>query len=148
METKASGEIETEKRKRVVLAQLDNLFFAAKINQATEMAGFEAVYAKNADQGLEKALATIPKLIIVDLNSTTGSPFVLLKGLKSDERLKDIPVLGFVSHVNVELQEQARAAGCDRIMARSVFEQGLIRLLNEMKKDYEINEYNETDEIA
>jgi PleD family two-component response regulator len=133
METKATGEIEDGKKSRIVLALLENIFFAAKINQATEMTGFEVVYVKNANQGMEKALATIPRLIIVDLNANTGDPLTLVKGLKSDEQLKNIPVIGFVSHVNVELQEQARAAGCDRVMARSAFEQSLKRLLNEMK---------------
>jgi PleD family two-component response regulator len=127
------SEIKDEQKNGVILALLDNLFFAAKINQAVGMTGFEAVYAKNADQALERAHATNPKLIIVDLNSNTGSPFTLIKSLKSDEQLKNTPVIGFVSHVNVELQEQARAAGCDRVMARSVFEQNLIRLLNEMR---------------
>src|SRR5262245_6665182 len=101
METKATGEIEAGKKSRVVLALLDNLFFAAKINQATEMAGFEVVYVKNADQGMEKAQATSPSLIIVDLNANTGDPLILIKGLKSDDQLKNIPVIGFVSHVNV-----------------------------------------------
>ncbi|MCI0663485.1 MAG: response regulator [Acidobacteria bacterium] len=143
METKAKRETEAEKKNGVVLALLDNLFFAAKINQATELAGFEVVYVKNADQGMEKALATIPRLIIVDLNANTGDPLILIKGLKSDEQLKNIPVIGFVSHVNVELQELARTAGCDRVMARSAFEQSLIRLLNGMRRD---NETKETDE--
>jgi PleD family two-component response regulator len=134
---KDMAEIEVEKKKEIVLAMLDNLFFAAKINQAAGMAGFEAVYAKNAELGLEKALAKSPRLIIVDLNANTGSPLDLIRSLKSNEQLKSIPVIGFFSHVNVELQERARAAGCDRVMARSAFEQSLIRLLREMKRDYE-----------
>src|SRR5262245_15181782 len=140
---KPMAEIESDKKKRVVLTLLDNLFFAAKINQAAGLTGFEAVYAKNADQALEQALATTPSLIIVDLNANTGFPLILIKALKADERFKNIPLIGFVSHVNVELQEQARAAGCDRVMARSVFEQNLIRLLNEMKRDYETIETDE-----
>jgi CheY-like chemotaxis protein len=131
--------IGAETENRTVLAMLENLFFAAKIKQAAEINGFETVFAKNAEQALESVHATIPKMIIVDLNAETGSPLVLIKALKSDEQLKNIPVVGFVSHVNVEVQEQARAAGCDRVMARSVFEQSLIRILNEMKRDYGTN---------
>lgn len=129
------AEIEAENNNGVVLVLLDNLFFAAKINQAAGTTGFEAIYVKDAEQGLEKALDKNPRLIIVDLNSNTGSPLVLIKTLKSNEQLKNIPVIGFVSHVNMELQDQAREAGCDRVLARSVFEQSLIRLLTEMKRD-------------
>jgi CheY-like chemotaxis protein len=126
-------EKEAEKKTGVILVLLDNLFFASKINQAAGMSGFETDYAKNAEQALTRARAGRPRLIIVDLNANTGFPLDFIKQLKSDEQLKNIPVIGFVSHVNVELQEQARAAGCDRVLVRSVFEQSLIRLLDGMK---------------
>jgi CheY-like chemotaxis protein len=127
------AEKEAEKKNGVILVLLDNLFFASKINQAAGMTGFETAYAKNADQALARARAEKPRLIVVDLNATNGFPLVFIKELKSDEQLKNIPVIGFVSHVNVELQEEARAAGCDRVLARSVFERSLIRLLNGIK---------------
>jgi hypothetical protein len=49
--------------------------------------------------------------------------------------LRAIPTLGFVSHIkshiNTKLQEQARIEGCDRILARSVFDRNLANLLSQ-----------------
>lgn len=59
-------------------------------------------------------------LVIVDL----GRPGVL-------EVLPDLtaPTLGFGSHVDRDLLAAARAAGCDRVLARSAFFDGLSSLL-------------------
>ena len=43
--------------------------------------------------------------------------------------MKDIPLLGFFSHVQVELQRRAREAGYDAILPRSVFARDLANIL-------------------
>jgi len=43
---------------------------------------------------------------------------------------KDVRVVGFLSHVQRELAEQARAAGCDEVMPRSSFTQNLAAILS------------------
>jgi CheY-like chemotaxis protein len=116
----------------MILVLLDNLFFAAKINQAAARSGIEVKYAKKAEQALAQAEQEHPSLIIIDLDEAKSSPLELIKRLKADEVLRSIPTLGFVSHVNTGLQEQARAAGCDRILARSVFDRDLASLLGQV----------------
>jgi two-component system, cell cycle response regulator DivK len=123
-----------EKTGHCLLAVLDNLFFSAKINQAAERAGVKANHAKNIEQALGIAHTERPSLIIVDLEAVKYSPVELIKKLKSDEDLRSIQILGFVSHLNTGLQQQAREAGIDRVLARSVFDRDLVTLLNQLSQ--------------
>jgi len=108
-----------------VLAVVDNLFFAAKINAAAAAVGAEVSYVRDPARALAAARAECPALIIVDLDAAGCAPLETLAGLKADPEVGHIPTLGFVSHVAIELQERARQSGCDRVLARSVFTRDL-----------------------
>jgi PleD family two-component response regulator len=123
--------IQPSKKEPVVLALLDNLFFAAKINQAAQQVGLKAAFAKKSEQAWEMARFERPRLIIVDLDEGKCSPLDLIKWMKADEEMRHVPTLGFVSHVNTSIQQQAREAGCDRVIARSAFDKNLVALLIE-----------------
>lgn len=114
-----------------VLALLDNLFFAAKINAAASQTNTRIIYAKTSDQALKLARIENPFQIILDLDAAKCSPLEFLSQLKADITLQTIPTLGFVSHVALDLQSQAREAGCDRIMARSSFDRNLPTILSQ-----------------
>jgi len=130
MEDQAAKQI-PKATSRKILILLDNLFFAAKINQAAAQANVQPIYAKTAPQALALALAERPSQIILDLDEAKCAPLELLTQLKVDSELQTIPTLGFVSHVNTGVQQQAREAGCDRVMARSAFDRNLLTLFNQ-----------------
>lgn len=115
-----------------ILALLDNLFFAAKINAAATESLVILIYAKTADQALELARLEKPAQIILDLDAAKCSPLEFLARQKADSNLQTIPTLGFVSHVNLQMQQQARDAGCDRILARSAFDKNLSTILSQI----------------
>jgi PleD family two-component response regulator len=114
-----------------VLVLLDNLFFAGKINQAAAQAEVRLIYAKTCEQALNLARTERPAQIIVDLDAATCAPIEFIALLKADTELQRIPTLGFVSHVNLDLQQRARDTGCDRVMARSSFDRNLAAILNQ-----------------
>ena len=116
----------------LVLAVLDNLFFVAKIKEATLQAGLRLETARSAAQALAKVHAARPVIVLLDLDATACQPFEIIHQLKAVEALRAIPLLGFVSHVNTGVQEQAQQLGCDRVLARSVFSRDLPRLLQEV----------------
>ena len=116
---------------RKILVLLDNLFFAAKINQAALRANVQPIYAKTSARGLALARTEHPEQIIVDLDEAKCAPLDFLFQLKADSELQTIPTLGFASHVNTGIQQQAREAGCDRIMVRSVFDRNLSTLFDQ-----------------
>jgi CheY-like chemotaxis protein len=115
---------------RNIIAVVDDLFFASKIRGTAEELGVTASFARNIGVLLESARRDQPSLVICDLHSEKVDPMDLAKQLKADEQLHSIQLLGFFSHVQVELQDQATAAGFDRVMPRSAFSKNLAEILS------------------
>jgi CheY-like chemotaxis protein len=113
-----------------IIAVVDDLFFASKIRGTAEELGVTASFVRNIDAVIEAARRGQPSLIICDLHSQRVDPAELAKQLKADEQLRTIPLLGFFSHVQSELQHQAEAAGFDRVMPRSAFSKNLSQILS------------------
>ena len=112
-----------------ILAIVDDLFFVGKLQATAKQAGVPLRILRAADFQLEKLRAEPPALLILDLNTTSASAVELIRLLKADAELAAVPVIGFFSHVQVELQRAAREAGCDEVMPRSKFTAGLAQLL-------------------
>lgn len=113
-----------------IIAVVDDLFFASKIRGTAEELGVTVTFVRNVSALLEAARRDQPSLIICDLHSQRVDPADLAKQLKADEQLRSIPLLGFFSHVQIELQHQAEAAGFDRVMPRSAFSKNLGQILS------------------
>lgn len=115
---------------RRVLAAVDDLFFASKIRGTAEQLNVTVEFAKKADTLFDLAKAETPDLIILDLNSGKLDAVATARALKSDERLRAVPLVGFLSHVQTDLMRLARDAGVDRVMPRSAFTARLAEILS------------------
>ncbi|MGH9629305.1 MAG: response regulator [Bryobacteraceae bacterium] len=116
---------QTNKR---VLAVVEDLFFSVKIADAAKRAGLETDFVKSEKDALAKAKDN-PLLIILDLNCGALQPLNLISKLKANAEMKEISLLGFVSHVQGDLKQKAHENGCDVVMARSAFSQNLPQIL-------------------
>lgn len=114
-------------RKKIVAA-IGDLFFTVKIRETARHAGIEVEFVKSEKDVLEMA-KTHPLLIILDLGFSTLQPIKLISKLKSAEESKQISLIGYLSHVEGELKQQAHDAGCDMVMAKSAFSQNLPQIL-------------------
>ncbi len=70
-----------------------------------------------------------PEVIILDLNTNSVEPLDVIEKLKADSETCKINLLGYVSHVQVDLKMAAQQKGCDIVMARSAFSQNLPLIL-------------------
>lgn len=121
-----------------VLALVDDLFFHAKLVETarklgivlkTVPTGTELVEAlKNGAGGT--APRDQPRLVVVDLNARQGAVEAIEQLQRSGN---SIPVIGFLSHVQTDLAERARAAGCKQVMPRSSFTMNLSEILRQAK---------------
>ena len=106
-----------------IVAVVDDMFFASKIRAAAEAVGVEISFPRTKESLIEKARQA--DLVIVDLHGQKFDPLSL------PAELSGARLLGFFSHVEVELQRQALAAGYDRVVPRSVFARDLGQILTE-----------------
>lgn len=109
-----------------VLAAVSDLFFSVKLTEAAKRAGLALEFVKEPKELLEKARAEHkPSLIVFDLNFEALEPLKLIGKLKSKAETKGISLIGYLSHIQAELKQQAQEAGCDMVLARSAFSQNL-----------------------
>ena len=114
-----------------IVALVDDLFFLAKIQETARSAGVSLAKV-DLRRGVEAIAEAQPQLVLVDLGSRALQPLEWIKNLKADPVAKSIRVIGFVSHVEERLIADAKAAGCDSVMARSAFSQQLPNLLKSL----------------
>ncbi len=110
---------------------IDDLFFQAKLFETAKLTGITLETAATGEQLLKAAAVNPEALVIVDLNARQGALDAveqLCKGSGNPRR-----VIAFLSHVQTELAERARAAGCQDVMPRSKFTQHLAAILRGAK---------------
>ena len=115
--------------KKKILAVVEDLMFTVKIADAAKRAGLDVEFLKSEHDVMEKAAHEKPLLIILDLNFNAVEPLKLIEKMKSDGEMKQISVIGYLSHVQGELKQQAQEAGANIVMARSAFSQNLQQIL-------------------
>lgn len=120
---------EDMQRSKKILAVVEDLFFVVKINDLARRAGMEVEYVKVEKDLIDKAKEQLPSLVIFDLNSTSMKPVQAIQKLKAKAELKGVSVIGFVSHVQGELKQQAQEAGCNMVLAKSAFSTNLPQIL-------------------
>ena len=101
-----------------VIALVDDLFFRARIAETARHLGVEFEAVSDSKALLESAGGAggaETSLILVDLNARGGALEALGKLRASGNQT---PIVAFLSHVQTELAEQARAAGCAEVMPR------------------------------
>ncbi|MBV9039316.1 MAG: hypothetical protein JO182_32840 [Acidobacteriaceae bacterium] len=117
-----------------VVAVLNDLLFRVKIEEAAKRAGVELVVVQSQQETLNQA-QNRPAIIILDLNDLKTEPLDTIGKLKSSHETKHISLLGYVSHVQTDLIQAARAQGCDEVMARSAFSQSLLKILSRYARE-------------
>ena len=117
------------REKKKILAVVDDLLFTVKISDAAKRVGLEVEFLKSERDVLDKAAHEKPLLIILDLNYNSVEPLKLISKLKAHGDLKKISLIGYLSHVQGELKQQAHEAGANIVMARSAFSQNLQQIL-------------------
>jgi CheY-like chemotaxis protein len=141
-----------------VLALVDDLFFQSKLAETARHVGVTLQTVTTGNALTEAASTNVPRLVLVDLNARAGAieaverMCALQKNDKRDESSSlghenldthqqnngiggyaHLPVIAFLSHVQTELAERARAAGCTNVLPRSKFTAELAQILRQAK---------------
>jgi DNA-binding NarL/FixJ family response regulator len=115
------------------IALIDDLFFLAKVRETAKHTGVALETASTGD-AFEKAAAASPAaLLLVDLNARQGALEAVERLCAANGTGNPRRVIAFLSHVQTDLAERARSAGCADVMPRSKFTQNLAEILRGAK---------------
>jgi CheY-like chemotaxis protein len=93
--------------------------------------GYEVSIAVDGAEGVEKARAESPDLILMDMSLPVMDGWEATRILKADEATQAIPVIALTAHAMSTDREKALEAGCDAYETKPV---ELPRLLEAMEK--------------
>lgn len=113
-----------------VVALVDDVFFQSKLLETARHAGVQCRAEATAAAFLAEAIQPDVALLVVDLNARGGAIDTLEQLRRAGNQR---PVIAFFSHVQTELAERARAAGCAQVLPRSKFTQNLAAILSSAK---------------
>jgi CheY-like chemotaxis protein len=115
------------------IALIDDLFFLAKVHETAKQTGVTLETAATGEQLLKAAAASPAALILVDLNAKQGALEAVERLCAANGPGNPRRVIAFLSHVQTDLAERARSAGCQDVMPRSKFTQNLAEILRGAK---------------
>jgi PleD family two-component response regulator len=115
-----------------ILVGVTDIFFYTKVRDALMSKGYRIERARTQQDIAEKASATSPSAVILNMNDETLNAFQALETLKADTRLKTFPILAFANHEEVDTFNRARALGVTKIVSRNEFSARLKDLIEEI----------------
>jgi PleD family two-component response regulator len=117
---------------KTILVAVTDIFFYTKVRDAMMSKGYRIERARTQQDIGEKASATGPSAVILNMNDETLDAFQALETLKADTRLKTLPILAFANHEEVDTFNRARALGVTKIVSRNEFSARLKDLVEDI----------------
>jgi CheY-like chemotaxis protein len=75
--------------------------------------GYEVVVAVDGQEGVQKARAEAPALVLMDMSLPVLDGWEATQALRADPATRSIPVIALTAHAMAGDREKALAAGCD-----------------------------------
>ena len=88
----------------------DNVYM---LSRRLKRKGFEIVIAVDGEQGVEMASSEKPDLILMDLSLPKMDGWTATKYIKSNDKLKSIPIIALSAHAMEEHKQRALDSGCN-----------------------------------
>ena len=92
------------------------------ISEVLTQEGYKVLGAADGEEGLKKAKEEKPNLILLDLILPKKDGFEVLKELKADEKLKDIPVIVLTNLEGVGDVEKALTLGATTYLVKANYD--------------------------
>ena len=115
---------------RNVIACVEDLFFRSKIEATARHLNVPVEFVSAKD--LPRASAAPETAAVLIELSSNGDCLSAMRALRGASATRELPVIGFLSHVDKQLAREAEAAGVTRVMPRSEFSETLPDLLMDL----------------
>ncbi len=111
----------------MILVIVDDLLFRSKFDTIAAQLGTPLTIAADAGPALRSGSGW--SRVLIDLNLSRGDALAIIRTIRAAH--PGVPVVGYASHIQRELQQQALEAGCTTVLPRSAFVQQLPELLSD-----------------
>lgn len=115
-----------------VLVIDDHEFMLTYIAQVLGKNGYDVYETTRGPEGLELAQSKNPALIILDLKMPEMDGFEVLKALKANDEVKDVPVLLLSGEASLEDVSICRGLGAANYVMKPVNPDGLVEQVQAM----------------
>jgi CheY-like chemotaxis protein len=115
---------------RILLVE-DNEMNRDMLSRRLERKGHTVSVAVDGKEGLDKAKADKPDLILMDMSLPVIDGWEATRQLKADVATQGIPVIALTAHAMASDEQKSREAGCDDFDTKPV---ELPRLLEKMER--------------
>ena len=106
--------------KKLILLVEDEKDMSYAVTLQLEVKGYEVITAYDGQEGLEKARAKKPDLIILDLMLSKMDGYKVCRMLKFDSAYKDIPIIIVSARDSDKDRELGRNCGADLYVTKPV----------------------------
>ncbi len=113
-----------------VLLVEDNEMNRDMLSRRLKRKGFEVIIAADGREGVAKASAESPDLILLDMSLPVMDGWEAARQIKADSETRDIPIIALTAHAMAGDREKALEAGCDEYDTKPI---ELQRLLGKIK---------------
>ena len=97
---------------RILLVE-DNEMNRDMLSRRLERRGYEVIVAVDGEEGVARAKADAPDLVVMDLSLPGIDGWEATRQLKAADETRSIPVLALTAHAMAGDREKALAAGCE-----------------------------------
>ncbi len=118
------------KKKILLVDDEQDMVYAVKMQ--LEASGFKVLTAQDGQEGLDKARAEKPDLIILDLMLPMIDGYKVCRMLKFDEKYKNIPVIIYTARAQEADEKLGYEVGADAYMTKPFDPKKLLAKINEL----------------
>jgi DNA-binding NarL/FixJ family response regulator len=115
---------------KTIVACVEDLFFRSKIEATARHLNVPVRFTDV--RSLAKTLQEAPPAALLIELSSNGETLAAIRKLREAGETRELPIVGFLSHVDRQLARDAESAGVTRVMARSQFSETLPDLVMDL----------------
>ena len=114
---------------KTLVASVDDLFFRSKIDATARNLNVPVRFIEPKNL---PAVCLDGETAAVLLELSNGSSLDAIRKLRQNKETRELPVIGFLSHVDRDLAREAESAGITKVMPRSQFAETLPDLMMDL----------------
>jgi CheY-like chemotaxis protein len=103
-----------------ILLVEDNELNRDMLSRRLQRRGFNVLIAEDGAQGIEVAKASVPDLILMDMDLPVVDGWEATRRLKADAQYRTIPIIALTAHALRSDCERAFQAGCDDFATKPI----------------------------